>query len=125
LDIPYIATPFRLKNNIVTKNHSYHRLHSHRFCSLIMIFIKGHMGLLSRFKVREETRSVEKNTIVNFSNYKKYNNSHSQQSNKKVDVFTIIANNISEKKKSTHNKIVIFFSLTSFLFLVCLVYGLN
>ena len=57
------------------------------------------MGLLSSFKAREETRSVEKNTIVNFSNYKKYNNSHSQQSNKKVDVFTIIANNIAEKKK--------------------------
>jgi len=83
------------------------------------------MGLLSRFEAREETRSVEKNTIVNFSNYKKYNNSHSQQSNKKVDVFTIIANNISEKKESTHKKIVIFFSLASFLFLVCLVYGLN
>ena len=37
------------------------------------------MGLLSSFKAREETRSVEKNTIVNFSNYKKYNNNHSQQ----------------------------------------------
>ena len=83
------------------------------------------MGLLSRFKVIEETRSVEKNTIVNFSNYKKYNNSHSQQSNKKVDVFTIIANNIAEKKKSTHNKRVISFSLVSFLCLVCLVYSIN
>ena len=83
------------------------------------------MGLLSRSKVIEETRSVEKNTIVNFSNYKKYNNSHSQQSNKKVDVFTIIANNIAEKKKSTHNKRVISFSLVSFLCLVCLVYSIN
>ena len=83
------------------------------------------MGLLSRFKVIEETRSVEKNTIVNFSNYKKYNNSHSQQLNKKVDVFAIIQNNINEKKKSTYNKRVISFSLASFLFLVCLVYGLN
>ena len=83
------------------------------------------MGLLSRFKVIEETRSVVKNTIVNFSNYKKYNNSHSQQSNKKVDVFTIIANNIAEKKKSTHNKRVISFSLVSFLCLVCLVYSIN
>ena len=83
------------------------------------------MGLLSRLKVIEETRSVEKNTIVNFSNYKKYNNSHSQQSNKKVDVFTIIANNIAEKKKSTHNKRVISFSLVSFLCLVCLVYSIN
>ena len=83
------------------------------------------MRLLSSFKAREETRSVEKNTIVNFSNYKKYNNSHSQQSNKKVDVFTIIANNIAEKKKSTHNKRVISFSLVSFLCLVCLVYSIN
>ena len=83
------------------------------------------MGLLSRLKVIEETRSVEKNTIVNFSNYKKYNNSHSQQSNKKVDVFAIIANNIAEKKKSTHNKRVISFSLVSFLCLVCLVYSIN
>ena len=83
------------------------------------------MGLLSRLKVIEETRSVEKNTIVNFSNYKKYNNSHSQQSNKKVDVFAIIANNIAEKKKSTHNKRVISFSLISFLCLVCLVYSIN
>ena len=83
------------------------------------------MGLLSRLKLIEETRSVEKNTIVNFSNYKKYNNSHSQQYNKKVDVFAIIQNNINEKKKSTHNKRAISFSLASFLFLVCLVYGLN
>ena len=83
------------------------------------------MVLLSRLKVIEETRSVEKNTIVNFSNYKKYNNSHSQQSNKKVDVFAIIANNIAEKKKSTHNKRVISFSLVSFLCLVCLVYSIN
>ncbi len=83
------------------------------------------MVLLSRLKVIEETRSVEKNTIVNFSNYKKYNNSHSQQSNKKVDVFAIIQNNINEKKKSTQNKRAISFSLASFLFLVCLVYGLN
>ena len=83
------------------------------------------MGLLSSFKAREETRSVEKNTIVNFSNYKEYNNSHSQQSNKKVDVFAIVANNIAEKKKSTHNKRVISFSLVSFLCLVCLVYSIN
>lgn len=83
------------------------------------------MGLLSSFKAREETRSVEKNTIVNFSNYKKYNNSHSQKSNKKVDVFAIIANNIAEKKKSTHNKRVISFSLVSFLCLVGLVYSIN
>ena len=83
------------------------------------------MGLLSSFKAREETRSVEKNTIVNFSNYKKYNNSHSQQSNKKVDVFTMVAITSLRKKKSTHNKRVISFSLVSFLCLVCLVYSIN